>query len=119
MWQMVARRLATAANLIPEDPAAPDNDMAASHASRAAITRPMTMLCLRAPALAPHARAAARAAYAIRRAKRLTDLERRRAAALRASEDLVDAASRELGAAAVPAPRLPQNRKAPLPAGGG
>ncbi|HEX4816576.1 MAG TPA: protein kilB [Nonomuraea sp.] len=111
MWKTVARRLATAARIIPDDPAAANDDVNASHASRGAITRPMTMLCLRAPALAPHARAAARAAYAMRRATRLTDLERRRAAALRASEDLVDAAGRELGAAAVP--QLPQNQKAP------
>ncbi len=101
MWMLVARRLAGAAHLIPNDPAAADNDRNASHASRAAITRPMTMLCLRAPALAPYARAAARAAYAMRSATRLTDLERRRAAALRASEDLVDAAGRVLGMAAV------------------
>lgn len=104
MWKLVARRLATTANLIPDDPAAVNDEVAASHASRAAITRPMTMLCLRAPALAPHARTAARAVYAMRRAPRLTDLERRRAAALRASEDLVDAAGRVLGAATVTSP---------------
>lgn len=92
MWRMVARRLASAARLIPDDPAAALDDRNTSHASRAAITRPMTMLCLRAPALAPAARSAARAAYAMHRATRLTDLERRRSAALRATEALIDAA---------------------------
>ena len=101
MWKMVGRRLASAAGIIPKDAAAATTDREASHASRRAISRPMTNLCLRVPALAPHARAAARAAYAMRQASRMTDLERRRAAALRASEDLVDAAGRILAIAAV------------------
>lgn len=101
MWTQVARRLASAANIIPSDPSAANADTDASHASRAAITRPRTMLCLRVRALAPHVRTAERAVYAMRRASRLTDLERRRAAAIRACEDLVDAASGILDTAVI------------------
>lgn len=96
MWRMVHRRLATAANLMPDDPSAAVDDTHASHVTRAAITRPLMLLCLRAPTLASHARHAARVTYAMHRATRLVDLERRRVAALRAVETLTDTAGRVL-----------------------
>lgn len=66
---------------------------AASHTTRAAITIPLTTLCLQAPDLAGTARAAATATYALRGAPDVGELTHRRDQALAAEAHLVDTAA--------------------------
>lgn len=65
---------------------------AASHATRAAVSAPMTRLSILAPELHDSAREAAAAAYALRGAPDRATLDALRESALRASERLVAAA---------------------------
>lgn len=71
---------------------------AASHATRAAITAPQTTVEILAPELADVAKAAARAAYALRNAPSRTELDELREAAMNASDRLVAAAAEHLTA---------------------
>lgn len=63
-----------------------------SHGTRSAITTPLVTVRMLTPALANAAEAATSAAYAMRLAPDHAELETRRAAALAASNQLVDAA---------------------------
>jgi hypothetical protein len=89
MWLLEDRRLTGAARN------ALDEALLASHETRSAITAPLAMVCILAPALAESARQAANAAYAMRNAPNLDELETFRAAAVIACDDLVDQAAIE------------------------
>jgi hypothetical protein len=67
----------------------------ARHETRSAVTGPLVTVCILAPALAESARSAANAAYAMRHAPGLDELEALRAAAVVASDALVDQAAIE------------------------
>ncbi|KPM50244.1 hypothetical protein ACG83_41445 [Frankia sp. R43] len=64
----------------------------ASHATRAAITVPLTLLCLATPSLATVARDAAAATYAMRHPATRADLTRLREDAMTAEQRLIDSA---------------------------
>lgn len=66
---------------------------AASHATRSALTAPLTTLVILAPALADAAHAAAAASYALRSAPDAEALNTRRLAAIEAADRLVRAAA--------------------------
>ncbi|MEU6175847.1 protein kilB [Streptantibioticus parmotrematis] len=70
-----------------------DAALAAAHATRSAITAPLTTLALLTPGLAGPGREAATATYAMREAADLPALEMARAEAHRTADALVDAAS--------------------------
>ncbi|CUU60848.1 hypothetical protein Ga0074812_14848 [Parafrankia irregularis] len=82
------------ARLTGANPAGLAGLRAASHTTRAAITVPLTELCLTAPDLADTARAAAAATYALRHPADHTQLTAAREAALAAERTLVDTAAR-------------------------
>lgn len=67
------------------------------HVTRKAISAPLTRVVLLLPALAPVARAAARAAYDMRSAVDLDALQGARMAALAAVEELVAVAAKSFG----------------------
>ncbi|WP_335982456.1 protein kilB [Streptomyces sp. CA2R106] len=67
---------------------------AESHVTRAAITAPLTMLAILAPELAPAARAAADATYALRGAPDPDALSARRTEAIAAANRLITAGAR-------------------------
>ncbi|NJA56274.1 protein kilB [Streptomyces sp. NEAU-H3] len=69
---------------------------AESHATRAAITAPMTTLAILAPSLAETARAAASAVYELRGAADTGALTALREAAILASDRLVEEASKSI-----------------------
>ncbi|MFJ4051776.1 plasmid transfer protein KilB [Streptomyces coelicoflavus] len=69
-----------------------------SHATRSAITAPLTTVSVLAPALAPAATAAAQAAYDLRAAADRAALTTDRDRALAAADGLVAAAARQFGA---------------------
>ncbi len=69
-----------------------------SHATRSAITAPLTTVSVLAPALAPAATAAAQAAYDLRAAADRTALTTDRDRAMAAADGLVAAAARRFGA---------------------
>jgi hypothetical protein len=87
MFVLEDRRLAGADSHVVDDA------VATSHETRSAVTDPLVTVRLLAPALAETAQQAARAAYAMRRAPDPDALQARRAAALAASDRLVDEAS--------------------------
>lgn len=87
MWRREERRLAGA------EPAAVDAARHASHETRSAVTAPLTRLSLLVPSLRDVANQAAKAAYAMRLSPDLDKLETRRAAAVKASNELVLQAS--------------------------
>ncbi|MFE3903225.1 protein kilB [Streptomyces sp. NPDC059153] len=76
---------------------APDADYrearAASHATRSALTAPLTTLSILAPGLAAAAHAAATATYALRNAPDTDTLTARRQAAIDAADHLIHAAA--------------------------
>ena len=65
-----------------------------THTTRAAITEPLTTVCILIPALAGAARAAARACYALRNAPDEDALAELRESALTAADRLIDDAAR-------------------------
>lgn len=75
-----------------------DQARAASHETRAAITAPLTVVAIRVPRLAHLAARAAQATYDLRDAPDGRTLADLRQQALRASDALVTAAGRALGA---------------------
>ncbi|APE21208.1 MULTISPECIES: hypothetical protein [Streptomyces] len=76
--------------------AAYDQARAESHATRAAITAPLTAVRILAPSLTDAASAAASAVYALRHAPDADTLNARRAAAIEAADQLVHAAAAAL-----------------------
>ncbi|KOG20009.1 MULTISPECIES: hypothetical protein [Streptomyces] len=90
MWVREDLRLSGAAS------AAYEQARAESHATRAAITAPLTAVQILAPSLAESASTAARAAYALRNAADAETLNTRRAAAIEAADRLVHAAGAAL-----------------------
>jgi hypothetical protein len=87
MWLLQDRRLSGA------DAHVVDEAQAASHETRSAVTAPLATVRLLAPALADTAQQAAQASYAMRNAPDADTLEALRAAALAASDRLVDEAA--------------------------
>ncbi|MFF1282567.1 hypothetical protein [Streptomyces sp. NPDC058299] len=69
---------------------------AASHATRAAVTAPLVVVCVHEPSLAEPARRASPAAFGIRDVTGHTVPAARREAAIAATGDLVAAAGRAL-----------------------
>jgi hypothetical protein len=87
MWVLEDRRLSGAdAHIV-------DEARATSHETRSAVTAPLVTVRLLAPALSETARQAAQASYAMRNAPDTDTLETLRAAALAASDHLVDEAA--------------------------
>jgi hypothetical protein len=84
MWLLGDLRLSGAAK------SAVDQAVAASHETRSAVTAPEATVRLLVPALGAAAQRATRAAYAIRNASDPEVLEQLRAAALAASDHLLD-----------------------------
>lgn len=74
------------------DPAALTEARAASHATRSAVTEPLMTVSIVVPDLAPLARQAAEATYALRDVANRTVLSTRREAALHAADRLIDSA---------------------------
>ncbi|MER7619917.1 protein kilB [Streptomyces sp. NPDC126503] len=75
------------------DRAAYEQARTASHATRAAITAPLTAVKILVPALAEHAGTAARATYGLRHAADAAVLDARRTEAIEAADRLVAAAA--------------------------
>ena len=78
-----------------------DQARATSHETRSAVTAPLVTVRLLAPALADAAHQAAKASYAMRNAPGVDRLETLRAAALAASDHLVDEAGAAFAGMAV------------------
>lgn len=74
-------------------PAAVEQALITTHETRSAVTTPLTTVVLLARPLAETARAAAKTCYAMRYSPDVDVLESRRAAALAASDHLVDQAA--------------------------
>jgi len=70
---------------------------AVSHTTRAAVTEPLTTVCILIPALAGAARTAAKACYALRDAADHDTLAALRETALAAADRLIDDAAHHLG----------------------
>lgn len=75
------------------DPQSVEQARAAAHATRSAVTVPLTTVSILTPALADAAQVAKQAAYAMRHVPDHTTLEKLRADALATSDRLVDAAA--------------------------
>lgn len=95
MWVLEDLRLSGA------DAAVVGEARAASHETRSAVTAPLVTVLLLAPALAGPAEKAAKACYAMRQAPDTDVLEALRAAALVASDRLVDEAAEVFAGLAV------------------